>query len=85
MQSPTMDAPAELRQRISAAEGDAAGEVQVIARGSLVLLAHALAAVEPPERRACCWIETAGAILDSDGAAALLRHWETGVPFEDRV
>ncbi len=84
MQPLPMDAPAELRHRVEDAAAPTGESVRSVAHGSLVLMVHALCAV-PAERRARCWIETAHGILDAEGAAALLRHWEAGVPIEDRV
>lgn len=80
-----MDAPARLRQRIDdpGAEDDAG--VRTVAEGPLVLLVHALCAVARSDRRQCCWIEAGREVLNAEEAIALLRHWETGVPIEDRV
>ncbi|WP_139216522.1 hypothetical protein [Sphingomonas sp. NFR04] len=84
MRSPPMNAPAELRRRIAGSVASAGARSVVVARGSLVLLAHGLSAVQP-EQRGECWIETDGATLTAEDTMALLRHWSTGAPFAHGV
>ncbi|WP_294332444.1 hypothetical protein [uncultured Sphingomonas sp.] len=79
-----MDAPAQLRQRIMDPGADGGARSRTIAQGPLVLLVHALCAVARPDRQRC-WIEAGQDVLSADDALALLRHWEAGVPIEDRV
>lgn len=79
-----MDAPAQLWQRIVDSGANGSGPSRIVAQGPLVLLVHALCAVARPDRQRC-WIEAGRAVLSADDAAALLCHWETGVPIEDRV
>jgi hypothetical protein len=74
---PPMHVPAELRQRV-------AGGTVVVARGSLVLMAHGLCAVAPA-LRSDCWIEAEGGTLDAEDTAALLHHWTTGTGEAGRV
>ncbi|UYY78870.1 hypothetical protein [Sphingomonas sp. R1] len=85
MRPPPMDAPAELRHRIEDPAKPGGMCIRTVARGPLMLLVHALCAVEPAERRQRCWIEIGQDVLDADAVAALLHHWEAGVPIEDRV
>jgi hypothetical protein len=84
MRSPPMNAPAELRRRIADGMVSAGARSVVVARGSLVLLAHSLSAVQP-EQRGDCWIETGGETLTAEDTMALLRHWTTGAPFAHGV
>lgn len=84
MRSPPMNAPAELRRRIAGGVASAGARSVVVARGSLVLLAHSLSAVQP-EQRGDCWIETNGETLTAEDTMALLLHWTTGVPMAQRV
>ncbi|WP_313535511.1 hypothetical protein [Sphingomonas sp.] len=56
----------------------------VVARGSLVLMAHGLSAVRP-EQREECWIEIEGGTLTADDTMALLQHWTTGAPMAQGV
>lgn len=79
-----MDAPAQLWQRIADPGADGSAPSRIVAQGPLVLLVHAVCAVARPDRQRC-WIEAGQAVLSADDAVALLRHWETGVPIEDRV
>lgn len=85
MRPPPMDAPAELRQRIGDPGACGDGHVRIVAQAPLVLLVHALCAVAQSNPQQRCWIETEGEVLGAEDAATLLRHWEIGVPIEDRV
>lgn len=84
MRSLPMNAPAELRRRIADGVASAGARSVVVARGSLVLMAHGLSAVRP-EQRGDCWIETEGGTLTADDTLALLRHWTTGAPMAQSV
>lgn len=77
MRLPPMNAPAELRRRIADEVAPAGARTVVVARGSLVLMAHGLCAVEPAQRGEC-WIEAGGGRLTAEDTMALLRHWTTG-------
>lgn len=80
-----MDAPARLRQRIDDPGAEGGLRIRTVAEGPLVLLVHALCAVARSGRQQFCWIEAGEEVLNPEDATALLRHWQAGVPIEDRV
>ncbi|MCW3837098.1 hypothetical protein ACFQ1E_12930 [Sphingomonas canadensis] len=74
-----MNLPAEIRRLEDAGADGAPPRELVVARGTLVIMAHGLLSL-PPCQRGGLWIESAAGRISADEAEAMLRYWREGAP-----